>query len=82
LIDGKAVGVRVANGTEYRANRGVISNIDVKRLFLHLMDDSDVDADPNLRERLERRIVNNNETILKIDLYIRTVTLRTPQPSG
>jgi len=32
------------------------------------MDDSDVDADPNLRERLERRIVNNNETILKIDL--------------
>ena len=69
IDDGKAVGVRVANGTEYRANRGVISNIDVKRLFLHLMDDSDVDdADPNLRERLERRIVNNNETILKIDL--------------
>jgi beta-carotene ketolase (CrtO type) len=35
------------------------------------MDDSDVDAaDPNLRERLERRIVNNNETILKIDLAL------------
>jgi len=32
-------------------------------------------------ERLERRIVNNNETILKIDLH-PTVTLRTPQPSG
>ncbi len=28
--------------------------------------DSDA-ADPNLRERLDRRIVNNNETILKID---------------
>lgn len=68
LIDeGRAVGVRVANGTEYRAKRGVISNIDAQRLFL-LINSSDVDAaDPNLRQRLERRIVNNNETILKID---------------
>jgi beta-carotene ketolase (CrtO type) len=69
LVDeGRAVGVSLANGTEYRANRGVISNIDAKRLFLNLMDATEVDdADPNLRERLERRIVNNNETILKID---------------
>lgn len=66
--DGRAVGVRVANGTEYRANRGVISNIDAKRLFLQMMDTSEVDAaDPNLRERLERRIINNNESILKVD---------------
>lgn len=66
--DGRAVGVRVKGDTEYRANHGVISNIDAKRLFLHLVDQGDVDgADPNLRERLERRIVNNNETILKID---------------
>jgi len=72
LIDsGKAVGVRVAGGIEYRANKGVISNIDAKRVFLQLMDASDVDsADKNLRERLERRIVNNNETILKIDLAL------------
>lgn len=69
--DGCAVGVRVGNGTEYRATKGVISNIDAQRLFLHCMDRSDVDAaDPNLWERLERRIVNNNETILKIDLAI------------
>jgi len=68
--DGRAVGVRVANGTEYRATKGVISNIDAKRLFL-LIDDSDIDAaDPNLRERLERKIVNNNESILKIDLAL------------
>jgi beta-carotene ketolase (CrtO type) len=67
--DGRAVGVRVADGTEYRATRGVISNIDAKRLFLHLMDPADVNAaDPELRDRLERRIINNNETILKIDL--------------
>ncbi|PSB29875.1 beta-carotene ketolase CrtO [Stenomitos frigidus] len=67
--DGRAVGVRVGNGTEYRATKGVISNIDAQRLFIHCMDRSDVDAaDPNLWERLERRIVNNNETILKIDL--------------
>lgn len=68
IDDGRAVGVRVAGGTEYRANRGVISNIDARRLFLQMVDQADVDAaDPELRERLERRIVNNNETILKID---------------
>jgi beta-carotene ketolase (CrtO type) len=72
--DGKAVGVRVAGGKEYRANKGVISSIDAKRLFLQLMDSSDVDSSDayggklrDLRERLDRRIVNNNETILKID---------------
>ncbi len=72
LIDnGRAVGVRVAGGVEYRANKGVISNIDAKRVFLQLIDESDANsADPNLRERLERRIVNNNETILKIDLAL------------
>jgi beta-carotene ketolase (CrtO type) len=68
IDDGKAVGVRVANGTEYRAKHGVISNIDAKRLFLSLIDASEVDsADPELRDRLTHRIVNNNETILKID---------------
>jgi len=71
IDDGRAVGVRVAGGVEYRANKGVISNIDAKRVFLQLMDASDVNsADPNLRERLDRRIVNNNETILKIDLAL------------
>ena len=72
LIDnGRAVGVRVVGGVEYRANKGVISNIDAQRVFLHLIDESDVNsADPNLRERLDRRIVNNNETILKIDLAL------------
>jgi len=60
--------VRVEDGTEYRAKRGVISNIDAKRLFLYCIEAADVDsADPELRERLSRRIVNNNETILKID---------------
>ncbi|MGF1675625.1 MAG: beta-carotene ketolase CrtO [Rivularia sp. (in: cyanobacteria)] len=69
--DGKAVGVRVAGGKEYRAKEGVISNIDAKRLFLQMIDKSDADAaDPDLYERLERRIVNNNETILKIDLAL------------
>jgi len=71
IDDGKAVGVRVAGGAEYRAKYGVISNIDAKRLFLQMTDKSEVDAaDPDLWERLERRIVNNNETILKIDLAL------------
>ncbi|GAP96563.1 beta-carotene ketolase CrtO [Leptolyngbya sp. NIES-2104] len=69
IDDGRAVGVRVGSGQEYRATRGVISNIDARRVFLQLIDPSDVDsADEHLRERLDRRIVNNNETILKIDL--------------
>jgi beta-carotene ketolase (CrtO type) len=68
IDDGRAVGVRVANGVEYRATLAVISNIDARRLFLQLIDQADVDqADAKLRERLERRIINNNETILKID---------------
>jgi beta-carotene ketolase (CrtO type) len=66
--DGRAVGVEVAGGQSYRARRAVISNIDAKRLFLQLLDPADVNAiAPELRDRLERRIVNNNETILKID---------------
>jgi len=48
IDDGKAVGVRVAGGTEYRAKYGVISNIDAKRLFLQMTEKSDVDAaDPD-----------------------------------
>ena len=71
IDDKKAVGVRVAGGKEYLAKHGVISNIDAKRLFLQMTDKSDIDAvDEDLWERLERRIVNNNETILKIDLAL------------
>lgn len=62
--DGRVEGVRVAGGEEYRANKAVISNIDARRLFLQMIPDS---AAPELHERLKRRIVNNNETILKID---------------
>ena len=62
--DNRAVGVRVA-GKEYRAKRAVISNIDVRRLFLQLVDPQAVD--PTLRDKVDRRITNNNETILKID---------------
>jgi beta-carotene ketolase (CrtO type) len=65
--DGRAVGVRTANG-EYLATEGVISNLDARRVFLQLLAPADVNAaDPELLERIERRIVNNNETILKID---------------
>ena len=71
IDDGKAVGVRVAGGKEFRAKEGVISNIDAKRLFMQMIDKSDIDAaDSQLHERLKRRIVNNNETILKIDLAL------------
>ncbi|MGF1486058.1 MAG: beta-carotene ketolase CrtO [Prochloraceae cyanobacterium] len=64
----RAVGVRVARGEEYRASKGIISNIDVQRLFGELVDPAAVNAaDPKLGERVKRRIVNNNETILKID---------------
>lgn len=66
IIEGNhAVGVRVAGGKEYRANRAVISNIDVRRLFLQLVPDGAIA--PDLRNNVDRRITNNNETILKID---------------
>ncbi|MEY2832020.1 MAG: hypothetical protein RLZZ574_1278, partial [Cyanobacteriota bacterium] len=66
--EGKAEGVRTSNGEEYRAKTAVISNIDARRLFLNMIPaEASNAADPNLRERLDRRIVNNNETILKID---------------
>lgn len=65
--DGKAVGVRVKDGKEYRANQGVISSIDAKRVFSNLIDQSDMDGASELRDRVSRRIVNNNEAILKID---------------
>jgi len=69
LIDnGRVVGVRVSNQQEYRVKRGVISNIDARRLFLQCVDAAELDAaDPHLRERLDRKMINNNETILKID---------------
>lgn len=72
LIDnnGKVEGVRVAGGEEFRANKAVISNIDAKRLFLQMIPET---AAPELYERLKRRIVNNNETILKIDCALSEV---------
>lgn len=65
IEDNQAVGVRVSGDKEYRANKAVISNIDVRRLFLQLIDTKDVK--PELRDKVDRRITNNNETILKID---------------
>jgi len=69
LVDkGRAIGVQVAGGREYRATHGVISNLDAKRLFLDLMEPGVVDAaDSKLRDRLDKRIINNNESLLKID---------------
>lgn len=73
IDDGRAVGVRVANGKEYRAKCGVISNIDAKRVFLDLMAPADVNAaDANLRHRVDKRIINNNESLLKIDCALET----------
>jgi beta-carotene ketolase (CrtO type) len=65
---GKVEGVRVVGGQEYRANKGVISNIDAQRLFQQMIDPLDSDAwAKGLRARLDRRIVNNNDSIVKID---------------
>lgn len=70
----RATGVEVAGGKVYRAKKGVISNIDARRLFLQLVEPGAIDAvSPRLRERVERRIVNNNEAILKIDCALLEV---------
>jgi beta-carotene ketolase (CrtO type) len=65
IEDNRAVGVKVGENQEYRANKAVISNIDVRRLFLQLVAADAVN--PELREKVDRRLTNNNETILKID---------------
>lgn len=58
----KAEGVRTTNGDECRAKTAVISNVDARRLFLKMIPiEASQAADPNLRERLDRRTVNNNE---------------------
>jgi beta-carotene ketolase (CrtO type) len=68
IENNRAIGVRVEGGKDYLAKQGVISNIDVQRLFLQLLEPGDASAiNAQLREKIERRIVNNNETILKID---------------
>ncbi|HEY9761508.1 MAG TPA: NAD(P)/FAD-dependent oxidoreductase [Trichocoleus sp.] len=68
IDDGRAVGVRVEGGKEYRAKKGVISSLDAKRVFLQLMDAAEVDsADPELRDRIARRVTSHNDAILKID---------------
>lgn len=69
--DNQAVGVKVSGGMEYRANKAVISNIDVRRLFLQLIPEDGVN--PDLRAKVDRRLVNNNETILKIDCALSEV---------
>jgi len=72
--NGVAVGVEVQDGKIYHARKGVISNLDARRLFLQLIEPGAIDeADPQLRERVDRRIVNNNETILKIDCALSEV---------
>ena len=65
---GTAIAVEVANGKIFKAEKGIISNLDARRLFLQLVEPGAIAAaDPHLRERVERRLINNNETILKID---------------
>ena len=65
---GTAIAVEVANGKIFKAAKGIISNLDARRLFLQLVEPGAIaEADPHLRERVERRLINNNETILKID---------------
>uniref|UniRef100_B8HT11 Pyridine nucleotide-disulfide oxidoreductase domain-containing protein 2 n=1 Tax=Cyanothece sp. (strain PCC 7425 / ATCC 29141) TaxID=395961 RepID=B8HT11_CYAP4 len=66
--NGRAVGVETRQGQTYRAQKGVISNIDAQRLLLHLVEPEVLSAfAPDLSQRLERKIINNNETILKLD---------------
>lgn len=65
---GTAIAVEVADGKIFKVAKGIISNLDARRLFLQLVEPGAIAAaDPHLRERVERRLINNNETILKID---------------
>jgi beta-carotene ketolase (CrtO type) len=76
----KEVGVKTCNGKEYKVNKGIISNIDARRLFLQLIEPSAIDL--GLRDKIERRIVNNNETILKIDCALSEAPKFTASPDN
>jgi beta-carotene ketolase (CrtO type) len=76
----KAVGLKTCNGKEYKVNKGIISNIDARRLFLQLIEPSAIDL--GLRDKIERRIVNNNETILKIDCALSEAPKFTASPDN
>ena len=61
---GTAVGVRLADGREYRATRAVISSLDARRVFTRLVDPEHVD------ERLRRRaskLAISNVSMMKVD---------------
>jgi beta-carotene ketolase (CrtO type) len=76
LIDnrGRAEGVKVVGGEEYRATKGIISNIDIQRLLIQLLDPADASAFlPDLQQKIKRRIVNNNTGILKIDCALSEI---------
>lgn len=67
INNGRAEGVKTQNG-DYLTRYGVISNIDIQRVLLQLINDGDKSClDQQLQERISRRIVNNNEGILKLD---------------
>lgn len=71
---GRAEGVKVVGGEEYRASKGIISNIDIQRLLIQLLDPADARAFlPDLQQKIERRIVNNNTGILKIDCALSEI---------
>ncbi|MDX1406420.1 MAG: NAD(P)/FAD-dependent oxidoreductase, partial [Woeseiaceae bacterium] len=62
IRNGECVGVRLADGTELTASRGVVTALDPQQTFLRCMDEGDVDADI-------RKIVQNfsfgNVTIVR-----------------
>jgi beta-carotene ketolase (CrtO type) len=65
--EGRAIGVKVVGGEVYGANKGVISNVDAKRLFTEMMDATAVNViAPELRNRLERLVTSDNESILSL----------------
>jgi beta-carotene ketolase (CrtO type) len=70
LVDntGRAVGVRTQAGQEYQCKMGVISNLDAVQLFNKLLDPADAEAwAEGVTGRLNRTVVNNNESVMKID---------------
>ncbi|MBM3472435.1 MAG: NAD(P)/FAD-dependent oxidoreductase [Armatimonadetes bacterium] len=67
VANGRATGVTTQDGETFEAGKHVISAIDAKRLFLELMDESDVPS--GLLQRV-RQVSTTSASLFKVDLAL------------
>jgi len=67
--DGRAVGVRLSDGTELTARKLVASTVDVEQTFLKFLDPKDVSEE--LRERVATKVRHQDWSLFSVHLAMR-----------